>query len=71
MFRDRLEIESPGQLPNGMTIEGMEASQATRNEVIASVFGRIPVGNVSGSDHRGYLMERRGDGVSIIRKETQ
>ena len=71
MFSDRLEIESPGQLPNGMTIEGMEASQATRNEVIASVFGRIPVGNVAGSDHRGFLMERRGDGVSIIRKETQ
>ena len=71
MFKDRLEIDSPGQLPNGMTIEGMEASQATRNEVIASVFGRIPVANVAGSDHRRYLMERRGDGVSIIRTETQ
>ena len=54
-----------------MTIEGMEASQATRNEVIASVFGRIPVANVAGSDHRKYLMERRGDGVSIIRTETE
>ncbi len=71
MFKDRLEIESPGQLPNGMTIEGMEASQATRNEVIASVFGRIPVAEVAGSGHRRYLMERRGDGVSIIRKETE
>ncbi len=71
MFKDRLEIDSPGQLPNGMTIEGMEASQATRNEVIASVFGRIPVNQVTGSGHRGYLMERRGDGVSIIRKETR
>ncbi len=71
MFKDRLEIDSPGQLPNGMTIEGMEASQATRNEVVASVFGRIPVGNVAGSGRRRYLMERRGDGVSIIRTETQ
>ena len=71
MFKDRLEIESPGQLPNGMTIDGMESSQATRNEVIASVFGQIPVGQVAGSDHRRFLMERRGDGVSIIRKETQ
>ena len=71
MFKDRLEIDSPGQLPNGMTIEGMEASQATRNEVIASVFGRIPVANVAGSAHRRYLMERRGDGVSIIRTETE
>ncbi|WP_446831658.1 ATP-binding protein [Candidatus Foliamicus sp.] len=71
MFKDRLEIDSPGRLPNGMTIEGMEASQATRNETIASVFGRIPVARVAGSDHRRYLMERRGDGVSIIRKETE
>ena len=71
MFKDRLEIESPGQLPNGMTIEGMQTSQATRNEVIASVFGQIPVVNVAGSDHRLYLMERRGDGVPIIHEETR
>ncbi len=71
MFKDRLEIDSPGQLPNGMTIDGMEASQATRNETIASVFGRIPVAEAEGSGHRRYLMERRGDGVSIIRKETK
>ena len=71
MFKGRLEIDSPGQLPNGMTIEGMDASQATRNEVIASVFGRIPVGDVPGANHRRYLMERRGDGVSIILKETR
>ncbi len=71
MFSDRVEIDSPGRLPNGMTIAGMEASQATRNEVIASVFGRVPVGDVPGADHRRYLMERRGDGVSIILEETQ
>ena len=71
MFADRLEIDTPGQLPNGMTIESMNASQATRNEVVASVFGRIPVGDVPGSAHRAFLMERRRDGVAIILKETQ
>ncbi len=71
MFKGRLEIDSPGQLPNGMTIESMDTSQATRNEVVASVFGRIPVGKVPGTGHRRYLMERRGDGVSIIKTETQ
>ena len=71
MFRNRLEIDSPGQLPNGMTIDGMDSTQATRNEVLASVFGRIPVGGVPGSNHRRYMMERRGDGVSIIRRETR
>lgn len=71
MFANRLEIDTPGQLPNGMTIESMHTSQATRNEVIASVFGRMPVGDAPGSAHRALLMERRGDGVAIILKETQ
>ncbi len=71
MFKNRLEIDVPGQLLNGMTIDGMASIQATRNEVLASVFGRIPVNNIPGSQHRGYLMERRGDGVSIIFRETK
>ena len=70
MFRDRLEIDTPGQLPNGLTIEGMTTSHATRNEVIASVFSRVSVANLSGSENRNYLMERRGDGVSIIEART-
>ena len=71
MFANRLEIDTPGQLPNGMTIESMDTSQATRNEVIASVFGRVPVGDVPRSAHRAFLMERRGDGVAIILKKTR
>lgn len=71
MFKDRLEIDSPGLLPNGMTIEGMNSSQATRNEVLASIFGRIPVGTIHGSNHRKYIMERRGNGVPLILNETR
>ena len=71
MFADRLEIDSPGALPNGMTIANMESSQATRNEVIASVFGRLPVGDIPGSENRQFLMERRGDGVTIILRKTR
>lgn len=71
MFKDRLEIDSPGEPPNGMTIDSMEDTQATRNEVIASAFGRTLVSGVPGSDHRLYLMEKRGDGVSIIFRETR
>ena len=71
MFKDRLEIDSPGQLPNGLTIDGMDLGQATRNEVLASVFGRIPVGGLPGSRHRRHMMNRRGGGVSIIRRETR
>ena len=71
MFKDRLEIDSPGLLPNGMTIEGMNSSQATRNEVLASIFGRIPVGIIPGSNHRKFIMERRGNGVPLILNETK
>lgn len=71
MFADRLEIQSPGALPNTLTLESMALRQATRNQVIASVMGRMAVGDVRGSAHRRYFMERRGDGVPAILRETR
>ena len=70
MFSDRLEIQSPGALPNNLTTDSMASRHATRNEVLASVLGRMPVGGIQGSDHRRYMMERRGDGVPIIQRDT-
>jgi len=71
MFGNRLEIDSPGQLPNGMTIEAMEASQATRNEALASIFGRLKTGHIRGGEDRPTFMEHRGDGVRILMRETR
>ena len=71
MFEDRLEIQSPGSLPNNLTVESMATRQATRNEALTSVLGRMPVGGVLGSQDRRYFMERRGDGVPIIQRETK
>ena len=71
MFEDRLEIQSPGSLPNNLTVESMSMRQATRNEALTSVLGRLPVGGVRGSEDRQYFMERRGDGVPIIQRETR
>ena len=71
IFEDRLEIQSPGSLPNNLTIESMAMRQATRNEALTSVLGRMPVGGVRGSEERRYFMERRGDGVPIIQRETR
>ena len=70
MFEDHLEIQSPGSLPNNLTVESMGTRQITRNEALASLLGRMPAGDVGGSEERRYFMERRGDGVSIIRRET-
>ncbi len=71
MFADRLEVNSPGGLANNLTIDSMAARQATRNQTIASVLGRMPVGGVPGSEKRQFFMERRGDGVPIILRETK
>ena len=70
MFDDRLEIQSPGSLPNNLTVESMASRQSTRNEALASVFARMAVGGTRGGEDRHYFMERRGDGVPIIRRET-
>ena len=71
MFDDRVEINSPGSLPNNLTINSMANLQATRNEVLASLLGRIPTTGIAGASERQYIMERRGDGITIIRRETE
>ena len=70
MFDDRLEIVSPGSLPNNLSVESMTVRQATRNEALTSVLARMPVGGIRGGEDRRYFMERRGDGIPIIRRET-
>ncbi len=70
MFSDRLEICSPGSLPNNLTVDGMAERQATRNEVLTSALGRIPVPELLGHSDRQFFLERRGDGVPIILEKT-
>ena len=71
IFSDRLELCSPGSLPNNLTIESMGERQSTRNEVLTSMLGRVDAGSIAGAGGRRYFMERRGDGVPIIRRETR
>ena len=71
MFEDRLEIQSPGSLPNNLTLDSMATRQATRNEALTSVLTRMPVEGILGSADRQFFMERRGDGVPIILRETR
>lgn len=70
MFADRIEINSPGGLPNNLTIESIGDRQVTRNQVLTSILSRIPVLDLAGIGERQYMMERRGDGITIIRRET-
>ena len=71
MFDDRLEIYSPGSLPNTVTIDSMALRQSTRNELITSLLAETPVAEMVGDVGRGFYMEKRGDGVPIILNESE
>ena len=70
MFSDRLEIHTPGALPNSMTIDSMTMISAPRNEVIASLFAQYyPVEDpVFG---KSQLMDKRGAGVRLILQRSE
>lgn len=70
LFADRLELYTPGALPNSLTIEAMPSVSIPRNEIIASLFARyFPVREQGLS--REFLMDKRGAGVDIILKESE
>ena len=71
IFDDRLELYSPGALPNTLTIAGMRNRQATRNQTLASVLRMLPVGHIHGAGDRQYFLELRGEGIPVIDQETR
>jgi ATP-dependent DNA helicase RecG len=68
LFADRLEIFVPGDLTNTMTIESLPLRQAARNEAITSLLARcrVPDDLEALDSTRSTLMDKRGEGVSII-----
>ena len=66
MFADRLEIYSPGTIPNTMTIESLPYRQSSRNETISSLLARCPIPDPGLAQHRPHMMDKRGEGVPII-----
>ncbi|MYH05126.1 MAG: hypothetical protein F4194_01370 [Acidimicrobiia bacterium] len=70
LFRDRMELYVPGDLANTLTPDSMHLRQYSRNELIVSLLARCPIS--TGWDlERSHLMDRRGDGVPIILKESR
>ena len=72
MFEDRIELCSPGSLPNNLTVESMGERQSTRNEVLTSVLGRMGVGGASKG--LGGVNSSSSVGVTVCpssRRETQ
>ena len=68
LFGDRLEFHVPGALANTLTPDSLHLRQANRNELVVSLLARCPASPGVG---RTRLMDRRGDGVPIIRRECR
>ena len=72
MFSDRLELYSPGALANTMTVETLENNQITRNELLSRLLSELSVEERLGDAvGRTYFLERRGEGVGIILRESE
>ena len=64
LFSDRLELSTPGGLPNSLTVDSMDANSITRNETLVNLLSRyFPADPVS---RRQNMIERRGEGVPTI-----
>lgn len=73
MFADRLEIYSPGELANTLTVDNLQFNQMTRNEILARLLSEVDMEDhhMVGETGRRYFLERRGEGVGIILRESE
>ncbi|MEB1261241.1 ATP-binding protein [Xanthomonas campestris pv. campestris] len=69
LFTDRLEITSPGALPNSQSVESIALRTATRNELLTNLLARCPV-EMEGVG-RSRVMEKRGEGVPQILNRSE
>ena len=68
LFGDRLELYVPGALANTLTPDSLHLRQSSRSELIVSLLARCPAPTGLG---RSHMMDRRGDGVPVIREECE
>ncbi|MDP2361875.1 MAG: ATP-binding protein [bacterium] len=73
LFADRLEIYSPGAIPNTMTVDSLPYRQAARNEALTSLLARCPVRplGAGATQPRSHIMDKRGEGVPILLARSQ
>ena len=71
IFDDRLELYSPGTLPDTLPLEAMRYRQVTRNETIASLLRMLAVGDTHGRTNDSTFWSNWGEGVTIICEETR
>jgi ATP-dependent DNA helicase RecG len=70
IFSDRLELYSPGSIPNTMSIESISLRQSSRNELLSSLLARCQMNFDATGSKRVFIMDKRGEGVPIILSES-
>ena len=65
MFSDRIELHSPGALPDFLPVAGLSRKRSVRNPAIANLLARCPVPEGIES-LRSTLMARKGDVPAIV-----
>ena len=73
LFSDRLELYSPGSLPNTISVEELAYLQSARNEIITSLLAKCPVPPDEEwlMTDRQTLMDKRGEGVPLIMENSE
>lgn len=73
LFSNRLELYSPGSIPNAMAVEDLAYLQSARNEIITSLLAQCPVPPDEEwlTTDRRTMMDRRGEGVRIIMDNSE
>ena len=67
LFDSRLELYSPGAIPNSLSIDSLRFRQSARNEAICSLLTLCKAPGESWlRSGRSHMMEKRGEGVPII-----
>lgn len=72
LFANRLELYSPGAIPNTMTVDSLPYRQASRNEAVTSLLAKCPVpAEDQALTTRSAMMDKRGEGVQIILEQSE
>ena len=70
MFSDRIELFSPGGLPNSLSLDEIGSRQFARNELICTCLSRFPLPREFATPSRMRIIDRRGEGVPVIMSDT-
>ena len=70
MFSDRIELFSPGGLPNSLSLDEIGSRQFARNELICTCLSRYPLPREFATPSRTRIIDRRGEGIPVIISDT-